>query len=97
MAQAAGPAAARQGRTPDALADLSEKQRKFLDGYFRNEIYPILTPQAIDPGHPFPTISNTSLNFIIQLRSRDGVTRFARLKCPNNISRFVFIPRNKGG
>ena len=76
-------------------ADLSEKQRKFLDGYFRNEIYPILTPQAIDPGHPFPTISNTSLNFIIQLRSRDGVTRFARLKCPNNISRFVFIPRNK--
>ena len=47
-------------------ADLSEKQRKFLDGYFRNEIYPILTPQAIDPGHPFPTISNTSLNFITQ-------------------------------
>lgn len=35
-------------------ADLSEKQRKFLDGYFRNEIYPILTPQAIDSGHPFP-------------------------------------------
>ena len=75
--------------------DLSEKQRRFLDGYFRNEIYPILTPQAIDPGHPFPTISNTSLNFIIRLRSRDGVTRFARLKCPNNVSRFIFVPRNK--
>ncbi len=75
--------------------DLSEKQRRFLDGYFRNEIYPVLTPQAIDPGHPFPTISNTSLNFIIQLRSRDGIIRFARLKCPNNVSRFVFIPRNK--
>ena len=75
--------------------DLSEKQRRFLDGYFRNEIYPVLTPQAIDPGHPFPTISNTSLNFIVQLRSRDGIIRFARLKCPNNVSRFVFIPRNK--
>ena len=54
-------------------ADLSEKQRKFLDGYFGNEIYPILTPQAIDPGHPFPTISNTSLNFIIQLRGSGRV------------------------
>ena len=76
-------------------SDLSEKQRRFLDGYFRNEIYPVLTPQAIDPGHPFPTISNTSLNFIVQLRSKDGIIRFARLKCPNNVSRFVFIPRNK--
>ena len=75
--------------------ELSEKQRRFLDGYFKNEIYPVLTPQAIDPGHPFPTISNGSLNFIIQLRSRDGVTRFARLKCPSNVSRFIFIPRNK--
>lgn len=76
-------------------ADLTDKQRRFLDGYFKNEIYPVLTPQAIDPGHPFPTISNTSLNFIIQLRSREGLTRFARLKCPSNVSRFVFIPRNK--
>ena len=44
-------------------ADLSEKQRKFLDGYFRNEIYPILTPQAIDPGTPsprFPIPASTS-------------------------------------
>lgn len=63
-------------------ADLLGKAAQVLDGYFRNEIYPILTPQAIDPGHPFPTISNTSLNFIIQLRSRDGVTRFARLNFP---------------
>lgn len=75
--------------------DLSEKQRRFLDGYFRNEIYPVLTPQAIDPGHPFPTISTTCLNFIIQLRNRDRETRFVRLKCPNNLSRFIFIPRNK--
>lgn len=75
--------------------DLSEKQRRFLDGYFKNEVYPILTPQAIDPGHPFPMISTTCLNFIIQLRCRDGVVRFVRLKVPNNLSRFIFIPRNK--
>lgn len=75
--------------------DLSEKQRQFLNGYFSNEIYPILTPQAIDPAHPFPTISNISLNFLIQLQTEGGVIRFARLKCPNNLSRFVFIPRTK--
>ena len=75
---------------------LREKQRRFLEGYFRNEIYPILTPQAIDPGHPFPTISNTSINFVIQLcDKRDGMFRFARLKCPSNVSRFIFVPQNK--
>lgn len=77
--------------------DLTEKQKQFLDGYFKREIYPVLTPQAIDPGHPFPTISNTSLNFIIQLRGEDGVIRYARLKCPSKNCRLVFIPRNKEG
>ena len=43
----------------------------------------------------FPTISNISLNFLVQLKDDLGVTRFARLKCPGNLSRFVFIPRNK--
>ncbi|MFR1532464.1 MAG: hypothetical protein ACLSTO_01430 [Bilophila wadsworthia] len=50
-------------------ADLSEKQRKFLDGYFRNGNLPHPDPAGHRSGHPFPTISNTSLNFIIQLRS----------------------------
>jgi len=76
-------------------AELSEKQRRFLLAYFRDEIYPVLTPQAIDPGHPFPTISNLSLNFIIRLQGRDGLVRFARLRCPSNVPRFIFIPRNK--
>ena len=75
--------------------ELTEKQRRFLLSYFRDEIYPVLTPQAIDPGHPFPTISNLSLNFIIRLQGRDGIARFARLRCPSNVSRFIFIPRNK--
>ena len=75
--------------------ELSQKQKRILDGYFQNEIYPVLTPQAIDPAHPFPTISNILLNFLVQLKDDLGVTRFARLKCPGNLSRFVFIPRNK--
>lgn len=76
--------------------ELSDKQKKFLEGYFQTEIYPILTPQAIDPSHPFPTISNISLNFIIHLQGeKDKISRFARLRCPHDMSRFVFVPRNK--
>lgn len=77
--------------------ELSDKQKVYLDGYFKKEIFPILTPQAIDSGHPFPLISNVSLNFIIQLRGEDGLIRYARLKCPDKRNRFVFIPRNKEG
>lgn len=76
--------------------DLNEKQRTFLEGYFDNEIYPILTPQAIDAGHPFPMISNTTLSFLIELESIEtGDARYARLKCPNNMPRFIFVPRGK--
>ncbi len=76
--------------------DLNDKQRTFLEGYFDNEIYPILTPQAIDAGHPFPTISNTTLSFLIELESLEtGDARYARLKCPNNMPRFIFVPRGK--
>ena len=74
---------------------LTEKQRKFLDDFFHTEVYPVLTPQAIDPAHPFPTISNLSINFIVQLQCPDNTIRFARLRCPSNVSRFVFVPRTK--
>lgn len=74
---------------------LSEKQRKFLDTFFHTEIYPILTPQAIDPAHPFPTISTLSVNFIVQIQCPDNTVRFARLRCPSNVSRFVFVARTK--
>lgn len=76
--------------------DLTAKQKAFLEGYFENEIYPILTPQAIDAGHPFPTISNVSANFLVELATEaGGETRYARLKVPNNMPRFIFVPRTK--
>ncbi len=75
--------------------DLSKKQQKFLDDYFLDEIFPILTPQAIDPSHPLPIIANLSRNFVVQLRDKHGNTRYARIKIPNNIPRFLFIPRTK--
>ena len=74
---------------------MTEKQHKFLDDFFHSEVYPVLTPQAIDPAHPFPTISNLSINFIVQLQCPDNTIRFARLRCPSNVSRFVFVPRTK--
>lgn len=76
-------------------ADLTRKQQKFLGQFFTDEIYPVLTPQAIDPSHPLPVISNLSLNFIVQLQDKHGITRYARLKSPSNIPRFVFAPRTK--
>ncbi len=78
-------------------AELSEKQRRYLADYFNNEIYPVLTPQAIDPSHPFPTISNLSINFLIQLRDKSGNRHFARVRCPGNVPRLIFVPRGKEG
>ncbi len=75
--------------------DLTKKQQKFLDDYFMDEIYPILTPQAIDPSHPLPIIANLSRNFIVQLRDKHGIARYARIKVPDNVPRFLFTPRTK--
>lgn len=75
--------------------DLNDKQKRFLHAYFHTEIYPILTPQAIDLAHPFPNISNESINFIVRLKGDDGHTRFARVRCPRNVPRFIFVPRDK--
>ena len=79
-------------------ANLPPKRRSALDKYFDREIFPILTPQAVDAGHPFPMISNTSINFVVELESihddEPGKVRFARVKCPNNVPRFLFIPED---
>lgn len=77
--------------------DLPQKKREILSDYFDHEIIPILTPQAIDSGHPFPLVSNTSINFIIELVSEKNKNdiRYARLKCPNNVPRFLYLPKGK--
>ena len=76
---------------------ISEKDRYFLDQYFKNEIFPTLTPLAFDPGHPFPHISNLSLNFAIALRDGQGHERFARLKIPESFPRLFQLPSESGG
>ena len=72
--------------------DLKDKQRKYLDSYFKKDIFPILTPLAFDPGHPFPHISNLSLSFALALRDEGKNELFARLKIPESFPRLLRLP-----
>lgn len=72
--------------------DLKGKQRKLLRKYFEQEIFPVLTPLAFDPGHPFPHISNLSMNLALVVNDPTHSRRFARLKVPGNFPRLVAIP-----
>jgi len=71
---------------------LRRKQRKLMRTYFKEEIFPALTPLAFDPGHPFPLISNLSINLAVVVNDRRHGRRFARLKVPNAFPRLLRIP-----
>ncbi len=73
--------------------DLDDEDRKFLSGEFDDRIYPVLTPLAVDLGHPFPYISNLSLSLgVLMIDPADGHQRFARLKVPATFGRFLRLP-----
>ncbi|NWF63588.1 MAG: polyphosphate kinase 1 [Chloroflexi bacterium] len=76
---------------------LSKSQKERADEYFKEVIYPILTPLALDSGHPFPHISNLSLNLAIIIRDKKGNEKFARLKVPDTLPRLIPIKRSSGG
>ncbi len=67
------------------------EMREYLATHFSREICPVLTPLAFDPGHPFPLISNLSKNFAVVVR-HGGRTKFARVKVPDVLPRFVAVP-----
>ena len=73
------------------IAQWTPPIREYLAAQFSREICPVLTPLAIDPGHPFPAISNLSKNFAVVVKHR-GRTRFARVKLPDALPRFILIP-----
>src|SRR5688572_21615843 len=75
---------------------LTEAQMKKADDYFKDVVYPVLTPLALDPGHPFPHISNLSLNLAIVIKDKKGNEKFARLKVPDTLTRLVPIKRSSG-
>lgn len=76
---------------------VSKKQRAHLDTYFRDFVFPVLTPLAFDPGHPFPYISNLSLNLAVLIEDEKGAEHFARVKVPTSLPRLVPIKRSSGG
>jgi len=75
---------------------LTVGDRRSLTEYFSREIFPVLTPLAFDPGHPFPYISNLSLSLAVVVSSPSGEERFARVKVPDVLPRLVEIPETKG-
>jgi polyphosphate kinase len=73
--------------------DLSQEQRTYLDRFFEEHIFPVLTPLAVDPSHPFPYISNLSLNLAVVVKEPDSNEElFARVKVPQVLPRFVTLP-----
>jgi polyphosphate kinase len=74
--------------------DLNPEQKNYIENYFEEKIFPVLTPLAIDPSHPFPHISNLSLNLAVVVQDIEtGEDLFARIKVPKVLPRFVSFPQ----
>ncbi|KPQ38400.1 MAG: polyphosphate kinase Ppk [Phormidium sp. OSCR] len=74
--------------------DLNQEQRTYLQTYFEDKIFPVLTPLAVDPGHPFPFISNLSLNLAVVVKDPEiDQEHFARVKVPKVLPRFIQLPQ----
>ena len=76
--------------------DYTPAVTRYLHDYYQRNIHPVLTPLAFDPGHPFPFISNLSMNLAVVVE-QNGRTRFARVKLPDVLPRFVPIPASTVG
>jgi polyphosphate kinase len=86
----ARPALADEGIHILTWGDLDDDERRRLSEYFHDQVFPVLTPLAVDPAHPFPFVSGLSLNLAVMVkRPDDGSQHFARVKVPDNVDRFV--------
>ena len=73
-----------------AVRDLTAGEWGEIDEYFESQVFPVLTPLAVDPGHPFPYISNLSLSLAVEIRDPEGGSiHFARVKVPKSLPRWV--------
>ena len=87
------PALADKGVVFSDYSTLDAEDRDFLDTQFRELVFPVVTPLAVDPSHPFPYISNLSLNLGVFVRNPEtGISKFARVKIPPILPRFVVLP-----
>ena len=84
------PALAVHGAKLVRMHDLSPAEWLVVDAFFESQVFPVLTPLAVDPGHPFPYISNLSLSLAVRIRDpQTGLEHFARVKVPKSLSRWV--------
>ncbi len=101
------PALKEAGITIESYAGLNTKEKKLLDKYFRNNLFPILTPQSVDSSHPFPYISNLSVNLGLFIEPNRAFTqanlkhlfrqkRFTRIKLPPTVPRLIPISEKNG-
>jgi len=75
-----------------SIGKLNKSEKSFADTYFNKQLYPIITPLAVDETHPFPFISNKSRSFAIKLKNPSSEeTRFARIKIPANLPRWIKV------
>jgi polyphosphate kinase len=87
------PGLEREGIVLRGLKDLTEADRRHIGEVFRHQIFPVLTPLAIDPGHPFPHLLNKSLNLAVMLRRPgDPEELFAVVQAPSVLPRFIALP-----
>src|SRR5664280_1931141 len=90
------PELAQKGIAIVPFSSLNETDHDRLTKYFDENVYPVLTPLAVDPGHPFPMISNLSLNIAVYVRDDvSGEERSARVKVPNSLPRFLQANENQ--
>ena len=91
------PALQREGIEFINVAELSPIEQRTLSHYFRKEIFPVLTPLAFDTGHPFPFMSNLSLNLAVEVEDEESKTlKFARVKVPGILPRLLRLDTIKG-
>ena len=78
--------------------NLTEKQGKYVDAYFEENVYPVLTPMAVDSSRPFPLIRNKSLNIgaLLCKKGEKGAEEFATVQVPSVLNRIVMLPAEKG-
>ena len=84
------PELAKHGIEIASMGDLDATELERINAFFESQVFPVLTPLAVDPGHPFPYISNLSISIAVQVYDpATGVTRLARVKVPKSLPRWV--------
>ena len=77
--------------------DLSEKEKEYVDQYFRENVYPVLTPMAVDSSRPFPLVRNKTLNIGALVRTEENDIEFALVQVPSVLPRIVELPKGADG